>query len=160
MSISDIANSSITYKINDKEYKIKRLSLLDLYGTFEKLVKEKYLRTVAEYAQLINDKNEKLEFQRKAMQDVPKGQALEDAVQLEMATLDGAKLILKMVLNKCQNVTDEEIENILLDKNNSAVINQIIAHATGTDVITDRTDAPPEAFDGMIKTGDISEKKA
>lgn len=135
MDIHNLVNGELEFEIGNKKYKIKRLSVSELFTYFQKIVKEEYLKNVSELTRLL-DKEERSEFLRKAMKDMPSGSILDNLAQDKMSSIDGALMILYKAMNKVkgQEVSMDEIIEISSDKN-SDVVSQIISYAIGQDKI-------------------------
>ena len=137
MEISNIANSPVEFILSNKTYKVKRLSLLDLYGTFESEVKQEYMTLIQDYCKTVKDIKERIQLQKELIQDMPSGSILQKKVSEKMSTFEGGKKILVMALSKCQQVTDDEINTILLDQDNSITISNLMDFISGNDKKSD-----------------------
>jgi len=132
-NLSDMANVPLDFVINGKTYKIKRLSIRDIFLDFEKEIKEKYMQNVMEMSKLIDSKD-KMEYLRKAMVDMPSGRRLDDMVQEEITSISGGTKVLIKALNTCQKVTEQEVMQMSMDANNSDTLAQIITYCLGGNI--------------------------
>jgi len=110
MEVSNIANNPISFKIGDRDFLVKRLSLLDLFAEFEVEIKRQYMDDIIEMASRIKDPKERIEFQRSAMKDMPKGKEMEDSVRSNMDTFEGGIKLLYLSLSKLNKITKEDIK--------------------------------------------------
>jgi hypothetical protein len=133
MGVSNIANNPVEFVLSGKVYQVKRLNLMDLFAEFEVEVKKQFFDNIADYANRIKDNKERLEYQRQAIKDIPKGVELQKAVNELMETFEGAVKLLYLSLIKCNKITLEETKNIVLDQSNNAVITNLMAYITGSD---------------------------
>jgi hypothetical protein len=133
MDINNIANSPIEFTLSKKVYRVKRLSLLDLFSSFEGDVKREYMENIAAYAKTIEDAKEKNKFQTMAMKEMPRGKELEEMVSSKMNGVDGAIKIMTLALSKCQQITSEEVKNIIQDPVNTEVITVLMDFIIGND---------------------------
>jgi len=133
MEISNIANNPVEFILSNKTYKVKRLSLLDLYGSFESEVKTEYMELIQNYCKTVKDIKERIQLQKELIQDMPSGSTLQTKVSEKMSTFEGGKKILVMALSKCQQITDDEINTILLDQDNSITISNLMDFISGND---------------------------
>jgi hypothetical protein len=150
MDISNLANTEIQMSIGDKSFKLKRLTLLDLYSSFETDIKKDYMNSIIELAQMIKNEKERITFQKEAIREVPRGKLLEEEVRNRMDSVDGGIKILHIALNKLNKVSLEEVRAMISNPHNSAQIATIMDFIIGSDVVEDKV---PE--DGKI----VIEKK-
>lgn len=134
MEVSNIANNPISFKIGDRDFLIKRLSLLDLFAEFESNVKKLHMDDIILMAERIKDKTERIEFQRSAMKDMPKGQVLQDMARDEMNTFEGGVKLLYLAISKCNKISEDEVKELVSNPNNSTAISNIMNFVTGADV--------------------------
>ena len=150
MEVSNIANNPIKFNLNGRDFLVKRLSILDLFAEFEVLAKEQFMDEVASYAKRIEDKQERIEYQRIKMKDMPKGKELQEIIYGApgpkdangndtviggmMNTPKGCVKLLHLALSKCNEINMEEAGQIFSDPKNSSIINNIMNYITGADV--------------------------
>ena len=128
MDISNIANTAIQFKIGEKNYLVSKLNLQELFCTFQKRVKEMYIEDLKTVAQTLEGK-EKLDFLNAQMKQMPKGSELESLAGEYMDTLQGGVKILEIILNKHQNVTEDELKEIVGNSDNASDITAITSYA-------------------------------
>ena len=145
----DIANASnvpIKFALSGKDYSIKRLSIMDLMGVFEADVKQSYMDDILEYANKITDSKERIEFQRSAIKDIPKGADLEQRAQELMASINGSIKLFHIALNKCQKVSLDQAKELMLDPQNSSVMTNLLGYISGSDIEEkEKTELPKDA---------------
>lgn len=147
MNVNNIANGSLDFTLSGKVYKIKRLNIMDLYGEFEAQVKKQYMDDIISLANRIENSKERIDFQRAAIKDIPKGKELEQAVNGLMDSFEGGVKLLWLSLNKLNNITLEEAKALILDVNNQATITNIMGFITGNDQeAIKEPDLPKEAI--------------
>ena len=134
MEVSNILNNPITFVLSGKQYRVKRLSLLDLFAEFEVDVKAQYMDDVVDMASRIKDIKERIKFQCLSLKDMPKGKELEDQSRDIMGSYKGGLKLLYMALSKCNNITQDEVNKISSDPANTDVITNLMNYITGTDV--------------------------
>ena len=145
MDVSNIANSPVVFKLSGKDYQVKRLNLMDLFGEFEADIKKTYMDNIVSLAQRMSDSNERVNFQRQAIKDIPKGKALEEQVKELMDSFDGGIKLLWLSLSKCNKITIEEVRQLLMDNDNQASITNIMNYITGSDVEKKEVEIPKDA---------------
>ena len=144
MTVSDLANNPVTFTLSKKDYRVKRLNLMELFGEFEVLIKRKYMDDIVELASRIKDSKEKVEFQRRALQDMPSGKRMEELINENMSTFEGGVKLLHLALNKCQTVDMEEVRNLIVEPSNQLEITNIMSYIVGNDVIKEEKKEVPE----------------
>ena len=156
MNVNNISNGSVVFKLSGKDYQVKRLNLMDLFGQFEADIKKTHMDDIVSLATRITDSKERIEFQRQAIRDLPKGKELEEAVKEAMDSFDGGIKLLWMSLSKCNKVTIDEVRDLILDEENEASITNIMNFITGQDA-TEEPKEEEKLPEGAIKIE--SEKK-
>ena len=150
-NLHDIANSPISFTLSGKEYKVRRLSLLDYFAEFQAIIKQDYFNDTIKMASQIKDNNERVQFQVQSMKGVPKGDELENMAFERISTIDGETKILEMVLRKDNKVTDSELKDILSNSDNVTTIKSIILFARGIDVVEDKVEENAETAENAEK---------
>ena len=153
MSISNLSNEPIKFKIGEKEYLVKRLTLLDLYASFENDIKKGYMDDIVALAERIKDSKERMQFQKEAIKDMPRGRELSLKVQESMDGIDGGIKILYLALSKCQKIDIDEVKSLIGNVNLSAQINTVMDFIVGNDVVKEEEKLP----EGAIKL-DVEKK--
>lgn len=159
MDVHNIANNPLDFVLSGKKYKVKRLSILDLKGSFVKEIKEEYFDDVINMANRIKDAKERYDFQNQALKNMPKNADLDKLITEKMNSIDGGIKILFIALNKCQEVTVEEVNEIMLSGKNTSTINALVDFVLGNDVgdVGDVGEAS-ESEDETLKNQDKAEK--
>ena len=148
MQVSNLANHPIELPLGERTFKIKRLSLLDLYGEFENEVKEEYINDIVKIASKMKSSSERITFQREAMKDIPKGKELEDSCQAKMDSMLGGIKMLYMALDDDNDITFEELKTMLgnnrenpeFDAQVGAIVNYIIGVDSTNEKDNDKND--------------------
>jgi len=113
MDIHEITNGEVEFKLDDKCYKVKRLSLYELSFDVEKQIKDEYYANVQKLASMLTGK-EKIDY----IQSV-KELTDEEVTKLVVAksnTFRGRCEELFKILSKCQKVTMQDVEALLMDE--------------------------------------------
>lgn len=113
MSLSELSNQEIEITLNGRKLKIKRLSINELFAPAEKRVKEDYIAGVQEIAKSLTGKD-KQEFMMSALKDIPKGAELDKQAMEYMSTPLGVSGVLMLGLNKCQEISENEVAELML----------------------------------------------
>jgi len=103
----------VEFKLDDKCYKVKRLSLYELSFDVEKQIKDEYYANVQKLASMLTGK-EKIDY----IQSV-KELTDEEVTKLAVAksnTFRGRCEELFKILSKCQKVTMQDVEALLMDE--------------------------------------------
>lgn len=145
MEVSNIANTPVVFSLSGKDYQVKRLNLMDLFASFEVDVKKQHMDNIVALAQKITDPKERIEFQRQAIKDVPRGKDLEEAVKNAMDGFEGGIKLLWLALSKCNKITLDEAKELIMDNTNSAAITNIMNYITGNDLEEKKTEVPQGA---------------
>lgn len=132
MDIAELNNMPLEFTLSGKVYKVKRLSITEIFSDFEKEIKQEYINDINLVAETMEAKD-RIDFKRKAMQDIPRGAKLQDLVNEKMGTISGGIKLLHKALNKCQQVSLDECIAISENKN-ADTVGQIISYALGQDV--------------------------
>jgi len=143
MEVNNISNGSIVFKLSGKDYQVKRLNLMELFGEFEADVKKQYMDNIAGQAQRITDIKERVQLQREAIKDIPKGKDLEEQVRIAMDSFEGGVKLLWLSLSKCNKITIEEVKTLLAEPDNQASITNIMSFITGSDTDTKELNVIP-----------------
>jgi ribosomal protein L12E/L44/L45/RPP1/RPP2 len=130
MSVSDLNNSPIEFDIDGKVYKVKKLSVLDIFSQVETKIKEDYLKSVTDMSKILPDKD-RPDFLRSAIKEIPSGRKLEDMVNEKINTVAGGIDILNTILNKCQQVSIDEVMSMVAKESNSTTVSSIMSYALG-----------------------------
>lgn len=128
--INDLSNAPLEFAIGAKKYKVKKLSVLDIFGTVEKKIKEEYIENITEMSKILPDKD-RGEFLRSAIKEIPSGRKLEDMVNDTLNTTSGGIDILFVILNKCNNVSMDELMDMVTDSSLSNDITKVMSFAMG-----------------------------
>jgi len=113
MDVHEITNGEVEFKLDSKCFKIKRLSLYELSFDVEKQVKDEYYANIQKLAGMLNGK-EKTDY----IQSV-KDLTDEEVTKLAVAksnTFRGRCEELFKILSKCQKVTMQDVEALLMDE--------------------------------------------
>lgn len=113
MAILDLANTPIIFNIGDKELKVQRLSIKEIFGTAEASIRSKRMAMAMEIANSLIGK-EKMDFLMQCQNKMPKGDELNQESQEWLNSPDGISTLLKIGLNKFQKVSEEEITQMIL----------------------------------------------
>lgn len=133
MQVSNLANVPVDMKIGETTFKVKRLSLLNLYGEFESDVKSEYLDNISDLASRVKDIKERIQLQRELMKDMPKGRILEESAKDKMDSVDGGVKLLYLALKDSNEITVKEAKDLSSNYKNTAEINNIIDYTIGLD---------------------------
>jgi len=143
--VSEIANVPVEFKLQvggvERVFKIRRLSILELTGNFEALVRSERIKDIGDLV-LVIPKEDRPLFYKQAMASLPKGTELSRLASDRMNGNDGGVRILKAALGSCQPITDEDLKLIVNNQSNSEHISGIITFALGSDETPD--DQPSE----------------
>lgn len=145
MSINDISNGSLVFKLSGKDYSVKRLNLMDLFGEFEAEVKKQYMDDIIGLAERMTSSKERIDFQRQAIKDIPKGKELDEAVKNVMDSTAGGIKLLWLGLKKENKITIEEVRNLISLEENQATITNMMNFITGQDQEAKVSDIPEGA---------------
>jgi len=141
MGVSTLANKPMKFTLpNGKAYEVKKLSILEIFGELEKDIKEEWLANINSIASSLPVPDRK-SFLTGIIRDMPAGQNLERLAQAKMESVAGGFKILKMVLSRCQEVSQEELQDLVGDNANQNIIDQIMSYAVGVDSQTTALDA-------------------
>lgn len=128
MNTHTLANGVIELQFKDKKFKVKKLSLLDIFGVFEQQIKEEYMSNIAEMSKMVPE-NQRSEFVKSSIKEFPSGKKLEDAVNDRMDTTQGGISLLYTILNKCQSVSRDDIVQMATDKEASVFVQSVVSFA-------------------------------
>jgi hypothetical protein len=132
MSISELTNSEIEIKLAGKAFKVKRLSIKDIFGSAEAKVTSQYKQDIEDIGKGLTGKD-KLDYLITATKSIPKGSELHELGQEYLNSPMGMANLLYIGLSKCQNVTEEEVGNAIL-KSTEDERQMLMAYLSGSDV--------------------------
>ena len=108
-NVNEIANLPINFDIGGKSLKIIRLNIAEIFGHFEKLVKEQHMKNIKEIANIFETPKEKMDYLKEATKSIPNKIELQKMAHDYLQTESGIAEVLTIGLNKCQKLTDAEI---------------------------------------------------
>ena len=134
MSVTNLSNAPIEFTIGGKQWKIRKLSVLDLFSEFEKEVKEEYVKNINELVKALPSQD-RASFLSSAIKEMPSGKRLEELAQERMNTVQGGVRMFVAVLGKCQPVSTEDAMSLAMDPENQPAIQQAMAYAVGSEAL-------------------------
>ena len=141
-NINEMANLPIDFEIGGKTIKIIRLNIAEIFGHFEKIVKEQHMKNIKDIANIFETSKEKMEYLKEATKSIPNKLELQKLAQEYLQSESGIADVITIGLNKCQKLSDSEILDIF--KNASETEVQLITqYLFGIEVM----DTQPEATD-------------
>jgi len=112
MSVAELANEPIDITLAGKKFKIKRLTIKELFAIPEAKVKENYIKSAQEIAASLVGKD-KQDFLLNALKNTPKGDELNTLAIEYMSSPVGVADVIYIGLNKCQPVSDIEVSELI-----------------------------------------------
>jgi hypothetical protein len=134
MDAHNLSNAPIKFTISGKTFDVKRLSILDLFATFEAEVKKIYLDDVISLANRMPTTKERIDFQKAALKEMPRGKELQDQVSEIMNSFDGGIKILHLALNKCNTISYDEVKQMVVTTTSPAEITAVMDYVVGSDI--------------------------
>jgi hypothetical protein len=114
-NINELTNIPINFEIAGRTIQIKRLNISEIFGYFENIVKQNYMKNIKEVASLFDNPIEKNKYLIEATKTMPTKTQLQIMAQDYLQTEEGVAEVLKIGLNKCQKLSEDDIINILKD---------------------------------------------
>lgn len=151
MQVSNLANNSIDMKIGERTFKVKRLSINDLYTDFENEVKSEFFDNVVDLASRIKDIDQALELQRKSIKDIPKGVELELLAGQKLASTNGIIKTVYKAIKDSNEITFEEVKQLVYNKEHSIQLKNIIDYLAGNDEIEEGSEDSTDSLDSLEK---------
>jgi len=133
MLINDVGNIPVEFNVDGKVYKVKRLSMKNLLGFFEAEVKSERMDNIIQYANKIEDEIKKAKFEQEAQKNIPKEDELRELANEKIKSTEGAIKILYVILSELNDITPEEVLELMSHKENQTALNTIIRYAGETD---------------------------
>jgi len=156
MQVIDVANHPVEFDVAGKTFKIKRLSLLDLYAVFESEARKESISDITAIASQMTDSKERIQFSKEAMKELPKGKELEDLARSRMDSVAGGIKMLHIALSELNQISYDEVKALVNDnRDNPAVDAQIAAivnYIIGHDVVVEEKIDPNDSKKTVIKT--------
>lgn len=152
MDISELTNTpiDISFKKTDgtnKNLKCARLTIKDILGFYESVIKSRYIKNVQALAEVLSG-DEKISFIKSCMKDMPSGDKMLGEIQAEMQTISGIKELIMLGIKKYNpNANDEIIDDILSVEDNADSVKIYIEYLTGISI------------DDAVTTDDVDKKK-
>lgn len=140
MSIVELSNIPIEITLGGKAYKVKRLSVADIFGKAQAKVREQYIADMKEVASALTGAD-KTTYLSQATKDIPKGEQLSALANDWLNSPMGMAEILYTGLSKCQEVTEDEVASAIL-KSSDAERNILVAYLGGSDLREASNDLP------------------
>jgi len=114
MSVSNLANSPIELSLGGQSYKVKRISMSEIFGHAESKIVTEYLKNVQVIAGSLSGKD-KLDYLATATKGIPKGGELNASANEYLESVSGMLELFKIGLNKLQKVDDDELNSAFLN---------------------------------------------
>ena len=113
--LSEMVNAPFEISLGETALKARRPSLEEVFGVMESKIVSGEIRKLKEAAEVFGLKDdEKIEFLRKGLQDIPKGASLQTMVWERIGTPEGIALIIFYAVNSDQpEVTKERISELI-----------------------------------------------
>jgi len=134
MNINNLTNGPVTFTLSGKEFKVKRLNMLQLHGEFEAEIKKTHMDDIVSIAERMTNSKERIDFQRQAMKDIPRGKSMEAEVKLVTESFDGCVKLLWMSLKADNECSMQEVEEILLNDSNEVEMTNLMNFIVGEDL--------------------------
>lgn len=128
MSVSTLANTHVEFDIGGQTFKVRKLSIMDIFVEFEREVRQDYINNINEMVKVLPATDRK-GFLADAIKEMPAGKRLEDLANERIATVQGGLKLLHAVLSKCQPVTPDEAMALAADNANAEAIAEVMAYA-------------------------------
>lgn len=120
-NISEIANLPIDFEIGGKKLKIQRLNISEVFGYFEKVVKEQHLKNIKDIASLLDTPSDKMKYLSDATKSMPNKLELQKMAQDYLQSEPGIADVIMIGVNKCQKVSEQELVDILKNANEAEI---------------------------------------
>ena len=116
MSIGELSNNPIEITLGGRKLKIQRLSINELFAPAHSKIQSDYIANIQNIAKSLSGKD-KIDYLSSATSNIPKGSEL-DALALEyLSSPIGVAQMLMVGFNKCQQVSEEEVANLMVGSN-------------------------------------------
>jgi len=145
MNISEISGEKFTFELCGKTYKAKRLSIGDIYGYFEELIKKESLADAKKVSEIL-PLSQRGSFLIQAWEKLPKGATLFALANEKLATMDGACAMLYLATKDEDNkdiISPDTFLNVVTLEtvsNPASGFNKAIGKVTGMDIFRDVDD--------------------
>jgi hypothetical protein len=161
MDVHNLSNSPVKFTISGKTFDVKRLSILDLFATFEAEVKRVYLDDVISLAGRMQTTKERIDFQKAALKEMPRGKELQDQVAEIMNSFEGGIKILHLALSKCNTISYDEVKQMVVSSTNPAEISSCMDYVVGSDISVGGDKKEEKKSDATFGSGTVAvdEKK-
>jgi hypothetical protein len=156
MQVIDVANHPVEFEIAGKTFKIKRLSLLDIYAVFEAEARKESISDITAIASQMTDSKERIQFSKEAMKELPRGKELEDLAQSRMDSIAGGIKMLYVALSELNEISYEEVKAMVNDNRDNpsvdAQIAAIVNYIIGSDAVVEEKVDPKDSKKTVINT--------
>ncbi len=112
MSINAISNAPVELSFGGRKYKVQTLSIKEFFGEPQAKIVSNYLQNVQQVASMLTGKD-KIDYLATATKTIPAGDQLYQEAMAYLSTPLGLADLLRLGLNKCQTVSDDEITEAL-----------------------------------------------
>ena len=131
---------------------------MDLFASFEAEIKKHYLDDIISLATRMETTKERIDFQKAALKEMPRGKELADQISDLMNSFEGGIKILHMALSKCNTISVDEVKQLVGASTNPAEITAIMDYVVGGDIAVggDKKEDKPQA---EVFGGKVEEKK-
>ena len=140
-NIIELSNEPINFEIGGRTLKIQRLNLKEVFGYFEKQIKEQHLKNIKDVASVFTDSADRMKYLTQATKEMPNKVELQRMAQDYLSSEAGIADLLQIGLNKCQKVSDQELVDIFT-KAAEAEIQLLIHYLLGLESKTEDPAAP------------------
>lgn len=135
MSISDLSNSPIELSLGGKAYKVKRISMAEIFGMAESKIVQEYLKNIQTIAACLSGP-EKANYLTSVTKGIPKGAELSASANEYLESVSGMIDLFKIGLNKLQKVGDDELNTMFLSSSNEEK-QILLGYLCGSDTMKD-----------------------
>lgn len=132
MSVTDIGNLPLEMSLGGKKFKVRRLSIKQLFGLSETKILEDCHRDIQRVAGSLTGK-EKIDYLLTATRQIPKGTELNELATQYSQTPSGlSDLLMAGLNNESQKVTEEEVSQLILKSSEQEQV-ALMAYISGND---------------------------
>lgn len=136
MDVLEVTNGEVEFSYLDKKYKVKRLSLKEIYEDAERVILNEYNKNMMVVQEALKGQ-EKINFMIAALKAKPSGTELNLMANQWNCSAEGIVPLVSKILNKCQKVSEDEAKTVALDEKYSVLSFAIVNYALSGDIIKD-----------------------
>lgn len=129
--IDEWADGPIEITLGERKLKVRRLSLEDVFSSVRARIKQEHVQNMIDISGNLTGED-KIEYLRRATQDINAGEDIEKAVAARLGNEQGVKFMFYLAMRKDQpDMTEEEVNEMLSSYSDIETVTGLCEWLTG-----------------------------